>query len=240
VTVENSSVHDFQKNGITGNEVGTTMNAVLDQVRGQGPTTGAAENGIQIADGAKGEAVSNSVADVVYSPCVSLADCGATATGILVYDSANITISSNHVSNTQGGVAIVGDGASPADNATISSNVLNGSLVFDAIDVCGSNGGTVSSNTVSGSAQSAIHLDSTCTSIGGPAGGGASVSSNILNEACAGVLNGTAGNTIAASNTYFNTTNTTLTGDSCTVSQADIARIEGSASEGLRPNPSKP
>jgi hypothetical protein len=237
VTVSGGSVHDFQKNGITGNEVGTSITVKGSDVRGQGPTTGAAENGIQIADGAKGLVTNNSVADVIFSPCVSLSDCAATATGILVYDSSNISVTSNHVSNTQGGVAIADDGVLPADNATISGNVLNGSLVFDAIDVCGSNGGTVSTNTVAGSGQSAIHLDSTCTVIGGPAGGGASVSGNTLNEACAGILNGTSGNTIGT-NTSFNVGNTTLAGDSCTVSEAD--RIGGSEQETVRPNPARP
>jgi len=241
VTVRSSSVHDFQKNGITGNEVGTTMNAILNQVRGQGPTTGAAENGIQIADGANGEAVNNSVIDLIYSPCVSTTNCAATASGILVDDSQGISVTANHVGNTQGGIAIVGDGASSADNQTISSNVLNGTLVFDGIDVCGSNGGTISNNTVAGSGQSAIHLDSTCTTLGGPAGGGASVSGNTLNEACAGILNGTAGNTISASNTFFNVTNTTLVGDSCTVPQADIARLaDGADHVSIRPSPARP
>ena len=106
VTVRDSSVHDFQKNGITGNEVGTTMNAVRNQVRGQGPTTGAAENGIQIADGADGEAVNNTVIDMIYSPCVSLSNCAAIGNGILVFDSQGITVSANHVGNTQGGIAI--------------------------------------------------------------------------------------------------------------------------------------
>jgi len=241
VTVLNSSVHDFQKNGITGNEVGTTMNAVLNQVRGQGLTTGAAENGIQIADGAEGKVANNSVIDLIYSPCVSISDCAATASGILVDDSQGINITSNHVGNTQGGIAIVGDGASSADNQTISGNVLDGTLVFDGIDVCGSNGGTINNNIVAGSGQSAIHLDSTCTSIGGPAGGGASVSGNTLNEACAGILNGTSGNTIAASNTFFNVTNTTLVGDSCAVSQADIARLADAEDHAsIRPSPARP
>jgi len=241
VTVQNSSVHDFQKNGITGNEVGTTMNAVLNQVRGQGPTTGAAENGIQIGYGAEGGVTNNSVIDMIYSPCVSTSDCGAIADGILVYDSHGISVTNNHVGDTQGGVAIVGDGAFPANNQTISGNVLNGTLVFDGIDVCGSNGGTINNNTVAGSGQSAIHLDSTCTSIGGPAGGGASLRNNILNEACAGVLNGTTGNTISASNTFFNTTNTTLVGDSCTVSQADIARLADDTDHAIiRPSPARP
>ena len=241
VTVRDSSVHDFQKNGITGNEVGTTMNAVRNQVRGQGPTTGAAENGIQIADGADGEAVNNTVIDMIYSPCVSLSNCAAIGNGILVFDSQGITVSANHVGNTQGGIAILGDGGSSADNQTIQGNILDGTLVRDGIDVCGSNGGAITNNTVAGSGQSGIHLDSTCTAIGGPAGGGASVSGNTLNEACAGILNGTAGNTISGTNTFFNVTNTTLVGDSCSASQVDLARIGNGANHAIvRPSPARP
>ena len=54
VTVRNSSVHDFQKNGITGNEVGTTLTVSSNEVRGLGPTNGAAENGVQLGFGATG------------------------------------------------------------------------------------------------------------------------------------------------------------------------------------------
>ena len=38
VTVENSSVHDFEKNGITGNETGTTLTAISNRLRGNLPT----------------------------------------------------------------------------------------------------------------------------------------------------------------------------------------------------------
>ncbi|MGH9770884.1 MAG: hypothetical protein ACRD4Q_04180, partial [Candidatus Acidiferrales bacterium] len=51
VSVKNSSVHDYQKNGITGDETGTSLVVQQNSVRGQGPTTGAAENGIQIGFG---------------------------------------------------------------------------------------------------------------------------------------------------------------------------------------------
>lgn len=241
VTVLNCSVHDFQKNGISGNEVGTTMNALLNQVRGQGPTTGAAENGIQIAFGADGEAVNNTVIDMIYSPCVSISDCAAIGNGILIFDSQGITVSSNHVGNTQGGIAILGDGEFSADNQTILGNILDGTLVGDGINVCGSNGGAITNNTVAGSGRSAIHLDSTCTGIGGPAGGGATLSGNSLNEACAGILNGTAGNTISATNTFFNVTNTTLAGDSCPASQADLARLADGANHAIvRSRPARP
>jgi parallel beta-helix repeat protein len=154
-----------------------------------------------------------------------------------LYDSSHITVSANHVGNTQGAIGMDADGeffcegsinqgasctgpgdptctgvggtctTASADDETIENNVVYGSLVYDAIDVCGSNGTTVTANTVSNSGQSAIHLDSTCALDGGPVGGTATVSGNILNEACAGILNGSAGNTIGT-NTSNNVANT--------------------------------
>jgi parallel beta-helix repeat protein len=242
VTVANSNVHDFQKNGITGNEVGTTVHVRLNQVRGEGPTSGAAENGIQIGFGATGNITNNSVIDEIYSPCVSLADCAATASGILIDDAAGVTTSNNHVGNTQGGVTVVSDGAFSSDDQAISGNVLNGTLVFDGIDLCGSNGGSISNNTVADSGRGAIHLDSTCTDIGGPAGGGANVSGNSLNEACAGILNGSNGNTISATNTFFNVINTILVGDSCAAPTSEMsqAEIKGSGRDRILAQPARP
>jgi parallel beta-helix repeat protein len=239
VSVLNNSVHDFQKNGITGNEVGTKLTASLNQVRGQGPTNGAAENGIQLGFGATGTVNVNTVIDEIWAPDTS-SDTGDAAAGILVYDAANVNISSNRVGNAQFGIGVVGDGSFPADNATISTNTLDGTLIFDGIDVCGSSGGTISGNTIGGSTQSGIHLDGTCT----PASGGTTVGTNAINEGCAGILNGTAGNTIAATNTYFNTVNTTLVGDVCPV----LALAATSASslqdithqDVLRPAPARP
>jgi len=240
VSVLNSSVHDFQKNGITGNEVGTKLTVTLDQVRGQGSTTGAAENGIQLGFGATGKISTNTVIDEVWAPDTS-SDTGDAAAGILVYDAANVSILSNHVGNTQFGIGVVGDGSFPADNATISSNTLDGTLIFDGIDVCGSSGGTISSNTIAGSTQSGIHLDGTCAPT---ASGGTTVDSNAINEGCAGILNNTAGNTIAATNTYYNVVNTTLAADTCTlpVIGGDISRIQvaGSSEDTARPHPVRP
>jgi hypothetical protein len=263
LTVEYASVHDFMKNGITGNEVGTSLNVIDSQIRGQGPTTGAAENGIQFGFGAKGEAVNNSVSDVVWSPCVSLSNCEATGTGILLYDSSNVTVSANHVANTQGAVGIDADGEffcvggtnqgasctgagdstctgtgaactpASANDETVENNVVNGSLVYDAIDVCGSNDSAVTGNTISNSGQSAIHLDSTCSLFGGPVGGSASVSGNIINEACAGILDGSANNTIGT-NTSNNVVSTTLSADSATCTVPSGGDVVGKTDSGQK------
>jgi parallel beta-helix repeat protein len=235
VTVEHSSVHDFMKNGITGNEVGTALTVSNNEVRGQGSTTGAAENGIQLGFGATGTVTTNTVIDSVWAPDTS-SDTGDAAAGILIYDVANANVNTNHVGDTQFGIAVVADTAGAANNATISNNVLDGTLIFDGIDVCGSTGGTISGNTVAGSTQSGIHLDGTC----GVASGGAAVSGNVINEACAGILNGVS-NTIGT-NTYYNVVNTTLTGDVCpAVLAADVSRLQASSGQDtLRPHPARP
>src|SRR5271169_4469835 len=96
VTVQNSSVHDFQKNGITGNEVGTKLTVSSNEVRGLGPTNGASENGIQLGFGATGRVGGNTVIDEIWAPDTS-ADSGDAAVGILIFDVADATVANNHL-----------------------------------------------------------------------------------------------------------------------------------------------
>src|SRR5271156_5578768 len=237
VTVLNSSVHDFQKNGITGNEVGTQLTVTSNEVRGQGPTNGAAENGVQLGFGATGRVNGNTVIDDIWAPDIS-SDSGDAATGILIFDVAGATVVNNHVGNTQFGIAVAGDTTGEADDATITGNTLDGTLIFDGINVCGSSGGTISGNVISGSTQSGIHLDGTCT---GVTSGDTTATGNTINEACAGILDGTAGNTTSP-NTFFNTTNTVLDGDVCPAAGNDVSRplVASAARVRARPHPARP
>src|SRR5271166_4512684 len=128
-------------------------------------------------------------------------DSGDAATGILIFDVAGANVLNNHVGNTQFGIAVAGDTTGEADDATITGNTLDGTLIFDGINVCGSSGGTITGNVISGSTQSGIHLDGTCT---GVTSGDTTATGNTINEACAGILDGTAGNTTSP-NSIFNT-----------------------------------
>jgi len=65
VRVQTSSIHDYQKNGITGNEQGTKIQVDGNTVTGIGPTSGAAQNGIQIGFGADGQIKQNVVSHLV-------------------------------------------------------------------------------------------------------------------------------------------------------------------------------
>jgi hypothetical protein len=230
VTITSNSVRSYQKNGITATGAATgpgspgpTVAVSANYVVGLGATPmnwpgGAGENGIQVGFGAKGTISTNTVNDNIWYgeyPQYNYGGLGGPtpgngASGILVYASEGISITSNNVGSAQFGIATDTDPTyGPGDSTTIESNKVTGTQVFDAIDAC-SNSNTVESNTIYGSAESGVHIDDSCGS-----GNNNTVTKNIINEACAGVLLGTGSGNISAPNTYSNVTNTTLAGDTC-------------------------
>ena len=228
VKIQNSTVRGYQKNGITGNEVGTTVTIVGNSVVGAGPTT-TAQNGIQVGFGATGKVQNNTVADDDYNGDPSQ----GTGSGILIYDSGNMTISGNSVTNAQNGIPIVTDGAYPADTNVVSNNHVSDTHLGDGIDLC-SNHNNVSGNIVFSSGQAGIHLDSSC----GSTGNNNIVSKNTVNEACAGILLGSGtGNTFPIANIVANVANTTLAGDVCTPTVLIVRRVH---SQGHSSRPARP
>ena len=222
VTIVNSSVHDYQKNGITVDGSGTSASVKLNYVVGQGATPVIAQNGIQLSDGATGTISNNTVTDDVYvnppgGPYWS-------ASGILLYDSGGssakaVVVSANTISNTQGAIVTYGDSFGTADYNSITSNKITtspaaGPYFIDGIDLC-SNNNTAKSNTVFNSSGSGVHIDSQCTESTGPSGSGSTVSGNTINEGCAGVLTGTGSGNSVASNSAYNVLQTVQSGDSC-------------------------
>lgn len=198
--VTNSSVHDYQKNGITGNETGTTLNVTNSQVVGQGPTNGAAENGIQIGFGARGSISGSSVIDDIWAPD-TISDPGDAAAGILLYDAAPsaVSVRLNSVGNTQFGIALVEATPGQDERETVSGNKVFATRIFDAIDVCANNN-TVQTNTITNSSESAIHLDASC----GTTGNSNTVTGNTITDTNVGLLKdtGVSGNAVIP-NTYY-------------------------------------
>src|ERR1700687_6027745 len=189
VSIDDNSVHDYQKNGITGNESGTEVTIINNVVTGLGPTTGAAQNGIQIGFGGKGRVLRNTVTDNVWSPCVSLTNCAFNATGILIFHSDDVRVEHNTVATNQ--VGIFGGG----QRAKIESNDISNSLFLVGIDLAGDNN-VASRNDVTNSGQAAILIE----------GNANKVQSNDITEAPIGVLklSGTVGNTHSG-NSFFDT-----------------------------------
>jgi nitrous oxidase accessory protein NosD len=189
VTIRDNSVHDYQKNGITGNESGTEVTITGNAVTDLGATTGAAQNGIQIGFGATGAVLQNSVTDNVWSPCVSLQNCAFNATGILIFQSDGVRVERNSVATNQIGIYTNGN------QANIESNDISNSLVLVGIDL-GGDDGLASQNNVANSGQAAILVEGNSNKVQG----------NDITEAPIGILklSGTTGNS-QSGNSFFDT-----------------------------------
>jgi len=189
VWIENNSVHDFQKNGITADEVGTEVFVRSNVVGGIGPTNGAAQNGIQIGFGATGRIHLNTVTNTFWAPCTAVETCTAVATGILVTQSDNVVISENIAGVSQVPIFVHGNSALVHDNNAFSA------FVFDAVRLEGSQN-IARGNTIFNAAESGVFID----------GNNNVVRDNTITDASIGILKTTSssGNLIQ-NNKIFNT-----------------------------------
>jgi hypothetical protein len=187
VEIADCSIHDYQKNGITANEAGTTARIHDNVVTGIGPTTGAAQNGIQIGFTASGAIRANTVTNNVWLPCTALA-CANVATNILVTGSDNVRVSENTAGISQVGIFVDGNGAEVRENKVFAASV------FETIRLQGNNN-RAEENSVFNGGDADIYVQ----------GNNNSVSRNSISEAPIGILEaqGSTGNQFAA-NTFFN------------------------------------
>ena len=198
VSVLGSSIHSYQKNGITGNEAGTTLTARENRVTGLGPTPFIAQNGIQIGFGAAGGIEDNVIANHVYTACTSPSSCAAAATGVLIFEAADgVMVRSNTVAHGQVGILAQANGMTIGGNANRSNDITQ-TLVFDGIAVVGDNN-LVRGNNVTHSDRSGIFIEGT----------GNTIRNNRINEAPIGIWNFSGTNTIpppppGLRNTFFN------------------------------------
>ena len=181
VEIRNCPISEYQKNGITANEVGTVVTIQGNVVTGVGPTPGAAQNGIQVGYGATGKVERNVVTGNLWFPCQVAATCVAVATDILVFESDKVKVIDNTVGETQIGVFAA------ANDGLVSHNRVFSISVFDGIRIEG-NGNNAKENKVFESAESDVFVQ----------GNDNSIEENILADAPVGVLEaaGSAGNRI--------------------------------------------
>jgi hypothetical protein len=241
VTISDNSVRNYDKNGITvsgpGTGGGPVATVTANTVIGLGATGVIAQNGIQVGYGASGAVTFNYVADNIY---INSPDCDPCygSSGILVYASNGITVTNNTVESAQLGIVPATDPTYGTANSTIiKSNHIGGTQLFDAIDLC-SDSDTAQSNVIYGSGESGIHLDDECAP---STGSNETVSSNTINEACAGILLGSGSNSIGT-NSFLNVTYTTLAGDSCSPLDDPSGNARARSGEkhpGLRVSPVK-
>jgi hypothetical protein len=170
VEVVESSVHDYQKNGITANNAGTELYARGNAVSGLGPTPDIAQNGIQIGFGARGSIEGNTVINNNYSQCTA-AKCDFVATNILIYQSDNVRIANNTTGKSNVNIFVLGN------RADVSGNTILDSDVFDGIDLVGNNN-KATGNSIFNSDDAGVFVQGNRNSVKG----------NLINEAREGVL----------------------------------------------------
>jgi hypothetical protein len=194
--VTNTSVHDYQKNGISGNESGTELIATGNAVTGFGPTNAIAQNGIQIAFGARGTIEGNSVINNNYSACASSVACPYVAANILVFSATSgIKVLNNNLGKSQANVFFGGEGTTmqPVTNGLIEGNTIFDSDVFDGIYIQGNNN-TARANRIFNSDEASVYID----------GNNNKITGNTFNEAPVGVWVGSGTGNQISSNRYYN------------------------------------
>ncbi len=130
VEVSGSSVHDYQKNGITGTEAGTQLLVQRSVVTGSGSTAGTAQNGIQIGAGAHGAIEENTVINHLWSQCISVSACGTVATDVLITNAHDVSVARNILGKSQTGIYLEGQGATALANHVFDTEIFDGILVY--------------------------------------------------------------------------------------------------------------
>lgn len=127
LTVQDSTVTNFQKNGITITGVNLTANVTGNTVTGIGPTTTIAQNGIQFSGGATGTITGNTVSNVSYTPGNWASTC------VLVYDSVGLDVANNTLTDCQiGFYHIVGSGTYTGNTVTATTTSTGSPYIYGA------------------------------------------------------------------------------------------------------------
>jgi hypothetical protein len=195
VNVTNCSVHDYQKNGITGNEVGTTLRVRQSVVTGLGFTGGVAPNGIQIGFGATGLIQGNLVNNNIWASCLDIKECPYVGVNVLVFDSNGVRVEDNHLGSAQRNVHVQGN------NGVVNRNHVFNTTVFHGINLVG-NGNQARNNVITSSFFAALFLR----------GNNNQVTRNRINEAVIGIWNFSGTGSTTTPNRIVNATFPTVVG----------------------------
>ncbi len=226
VTIEFSSIHGFQANGIEVNGRGASATIKNNTIGGNVP--GPTSNGIAVWLGATGTITSNSIINVLEP--VAYPNLFGAGYGIIVECSQGVTATSNQIGDTQAGIVVSSASSCPelgygnGDANTFSHNTISQTHIFDAVYVCG-NFNLVQSNTINGTSEAAVRFDDSCNP--GVSGFNNTFISNTVNEACVTSLidPAVAGSNTIGSNSTFNVSfdqlsGTVLTSGFCSASGA--------------------
>jgi hypothetical protein len=204
VTIENSSIHGFQANGIEVRGRGASATITRNSIGGNVP--GLSGNGIAVWFGASGNITGNSIINILEP--IAFPNFFGAGYGVIIQCSQGVTVSGNTIGDTQAGITVYSGSVCPSrgygngDANTITKNTISQTHIFDAIYVCG-NFNLVQGNTINSTSEAAIRLDDSCNP--GISGISNTFSSNVVNEACTTSLVDpvvVGANTIGSNTTY--------------------------------------
>ena len=133
--INNNLIDNYQKNGITVDNTGSSATIENNVIRGAGPTGVIAQNGIQISDGANAAVIGNHVSGNVYTPQTVV------STVMLLLSSGPAFVSGNDVQANDVGIFAI----STDKHTTLTENRASQSS-FDGIALDAANGSTVNDN----------------------------------------------------------------------------------------------
>ena len=220
VTITNSSLRAWQFEGIHAQGIGVNVSIQSNYLAGL-DNNHSPGNAIALEFGATGTVTGNHIADAVWVDDV-YPDFFDATWGILLQCVQGVTASANTIGSTQAGIVVGSWFCSDVANVprgdlnTVTGNKIFNIKLYDGIYVCGDSN-VIQNNTIDGAGEAGIKVDNSCD---GATANNNSLTSNKINESCAGFLmNGafvsTSGNTFSNvfGNEFFAPTCGPLFGD---------------------------
>ncbi len=163
VGMNNDTVTNYDKNGITCDDAGTICSVTGTTVTGIGPTALIAQNGIQLYDASGGSIMGDTVSGDSYTGGTY------TAAGLLLISTGTLNVSGNTVSDSDVNIYLGTDGTGPAANLwSVTNNTVSGATDKVPGGASGFGDGiqldstsyavTIKGNTVTGGAENGISV----------------------------------------------------------------------------------
>lgn len=131
VQILGNRIFDYQKAGIAANDAHTEVAILNNTVTGDGAIATNAQDGIQVAFGARGTVSNNTIGNHIYTPCDTYENCTFAGKNIIVFQSNDVTITGNNLSNSQLNIRVTGSRTNIRDNTIVNA------VTRDAIFVVG-------------------------------------------------------------------------------------------------------
>jgi hypothetical protein len=131
ITVQNTSIHDFGRNGILVNGAGETAYINNNSIQGIGPSTGVNQFGVFLALGAKGQVIGNTITQGNCGSIAAPACLNQRSEGVVLRSAGNdVYIAGNVISNVQSGIFVNG-----ATTPFVTGNIINNVDVLSGIQI---------------------------------------------------------------------------------------------------------